>query len=1035
MALTIGDCMETALNPEHKLPVSTSQQRSLLTSHQEFQQLDQELITNFIETLKNDFFQFGDLIYELLANQEANNHLKDHDLYLICQGRVRLLSFDPQKQRQVSVQVLTEGDLFGGDYLVNENSFSYQVVAADNDSIVQIAYLDAEEQQNWFQSYPQLQAPWIRAAQNRQRLIFLKTLTELRKFSAHRLQPLLPYFQEVQIPAGKSLAEATSAEAGRFWLCQGEIQPSSLTSWGYPDAIDPEGIAQSDLKVYFLPKDYWHQLSTTESDASITINHRNPSAPISPNQTRNETSWSQNSSQSASPTEAVEVEFPKPPKKRRGILNRYPFVEQQSSSDCGIACLVMISAYWQKRLSINSVRSLGDVGRSGASLSQLAKIGEKLGYIAKPVRASLSALVSTTQNTPWIAHWGGDHYVVVYRVQRNKVLIADPARGKYNLSRQEFLEGWTGYALLLNPTEQLKEFPEDKPSLWRFLKLLLPYKSTAFNIIFASLLVQVFGLVTPLFTQIILDRVVVSNSLTMLHVFGLGMLLFGIAEVILSATRKYLLSYLSNILDLTMIAGFIRHTMKLPLKFFESRHVGDIITRVNENQKIQRFLLSKVMIAWLDVLMSVVYLGLMFYYNWRLTLLIIALIPPVIIITLIATPWIRKVSREVFNKSAEQNSSLVESITGIETVKTTASEQELRWRWENYLTDFLNMRFRRQKLVVKLEAANKFISVVGTTALLWYGASLVIRGDLTIGQLVAFNMLLGKVVNPIISLANIWDELQEVLISVEWLNDVFMVQSEETAEQQMLPLPPIEGNISFQNVIFSYDSEGETNALNGVTFDVNAGQTIAIVGRSGSGKTTLAKLLQGLYQPDSGQIYIDGHDLRHVSPRSLRSQLGVVSQESFLFSGTILENITLYRPEFTLEQAIEAAKLAEAHSFIQQMPLGYNTKVEERGGNLSGGQRQRIAIARALLDNPRILILDEATSSLDTESEQRFQDNLKRLSQDRTTFIIAHRLSTVRDADCILVLDQGLLVEKGTHEELIQSQNLYYYLAKQQLDI
>ena len=402
--------------------------------------------------------------------------------------------------------------------------------------------------------------------------------------------------------------------------------------------------------------------------------------------------------------------------------------------------------------------------------------------------------------------------------------------------------------------------------------------------------------------------------------------------------------------------------------------------------------------------------------------------------TIGATPLLRRISREIFNQAAEQNSALVETITGVATVKATASERELRWRWEDRFTRFLNVQFRGKKLGINLEAASGLINTLGSTALLWYGAMLVIQDQLTIGQFVAFNMLVGEVLAPVLMLANLWDELQEVLISVERLNDVFATQPEETPEKPMLVLPPLRGELRFENVTFRYSRDEESNTLQNLSFEVKAGQTVAIVGRSGSGKSTLVKLLQGLYYPHSGRIWIDGHDLRHVSPQSLRSQLGVVPQETFLFSGTIRENITLYRAEFTLEQAVEAAKLAEAHAFIQAMPLGYNTPVGERGTALSGGQRQRIAIARALLGEPRILILDEATSSLDTESERRFQQNLARLSRDRTTFIIAHRLSTVRNADCIFVLDRGLLVQCGTHDELMaERQGLYHHLAQQQL--
>jgi ATP-binding cassette subfamily B protein len=546
---------------------------------------------------------------------------------------------------------------------------------------------------------------------------------------------------------------------------------------------------------------------------------------------------------------------------------------------------------------------------------------------------------------------------------------------------------------------------------------------------------QLFGLITPLFTQIILDKVVVQKSFITLHVFALGLLLFSVWRIGLSGIRQYLLDYFANRLDLTLISGFISHTLTLPLKFFESRHVGDIITRVQENQKIQRFLTRQAVTAWLDASMAVVYLGLMAYYNWHLTLLVLALIPPIVILTVVASPFLRGVSREIFNEEAGQNSSLVEMMNGVATVKAAAAERELRWRWEDRLTSTINARFRGQKLANGLQVTGGLINTLGSTALLWYGATLVIQDQLTIGQFVAFNMLIGNVINPVLALVSLWDELQEVMVSVERLNDVFLAQPEESPQNPLLVLPPLRGEVQLENVTFRYNQEQERNTLQNISFQVRAGETVAIVGRSGSGKSTLVSLLQGLYHPTSGRICVDGHDVRHASPQSLRSQLGVVPQECFLFSGTILENITLYAGEFTLEQVVEVAKLAEAHSFIQDLPLGYNTKVGERGANLSGGQRQRIAIARALLGDPRIMILDEATSSLDTDSERRFQQNLARISRDRTTFIIAHRLSTVRHADCILVLDRGILVERGTHDELIALQGLYYHLAQQQLDL
>ena len=1006
-------------------------------------------------------FPLGEAI-QTVTDSESNDEQHQQYFFIVCQGSVRLLGFDPEKKREVSTQVVNTKQTFGGDRLFCEIVLPYRAIAA---SPVQVARISVAALQPWLKQIPTFQKTWQAEAQQRQCTLFFKTLTELRSLPARQIQKLSSYIKETRIAAGKI---KEPSEASRFWLRQGKIQPSMEVgaSWGYPKITPGDWVAQTDLWVYQLPQQNWEAalaiapfLATTfgASESKIApasrLRNLNGAASLTAQPLIEQTNFS-NSNRSrllaippqssggrggASGTQEnatqrqteSAVEFPKPLKGRR-LLKGFPFIEQQSSSDCGAACLAMVSHYWGKRFSINSLRELAGIGRSGASLKSLAKAAESLGYEARPVRASLSSLVD--QSNPWIAHWQGDHYVVINKIKGDRVWVADPARGKRLLSRQEFLAGWTGYALLLNPTALLQATPNEKRSLSQFLALLSPYRSLGVQIILASLLIQVFGLVTPLFTQIILDQVVVNRSLTTLHVFAVGLLLFGIWGIILSAVRQYWLSYLTNRLDLTAIGGFIRHTLLLPLSFFESRHVGDILTRVGENQKIQRFLISQVVLAWLDFLMGFVYLGLMLYYNWQLTLLVVALIPPIFILTLGATPLLRQISREVFNKSAEQNSALVETITGVATVKATAAERELRWRWEDRLTNFLNARFRSQKLGINLQAASSAINSLGSTALLWYGAMLVIQEQLTIGQFVAFNMLIGRVLGPVLSLANLWDELQEVLISVERLNDVFATQPEEAPGKPMLVLPPLRGDVRFENVTFRYDQDEERNTLQNISFEVNAGQTIAIVGRSGSGKSTLVKLLQGLYHPSSSRIWIDGHDIRHVSPQSLRSQLGVVPQECFLFSGTILENITLYRSEFTLEEAIEVAKLAEAHAFIQAMPLGYNTKVGERGANLSGGQRQRIAIARALLGNPRILILDEATSSLDTESERRFQQNLARLSRDRTAFIIAHRLSTVRNADCLLVLDRGVIVQKGTHEELMTDrEGLYYHLAQQQL--
>ena len=714
------------------------------------------------------------------------------------------------------------------------------------------------------------------------------------------------------------------------------------------------------------------------------------------------------------------------------VIRRYPFYAQQSAADCGAACLAMVGNYWGKKLSINRLRDLANVDRNGASLRGLAAAAESIGFSTRPVKTGLSKLAE--QTLPAIVHWEGKHYIVVYEITRRQVTVADPAIGQRTLSHAEFKAGWTGYALLLEPTAFLKDTPEASQPLWQFLNLVKPHWLVLLEVFVASLLIQIFGLLTPLFTQLLLDRVVVQRSPLTLTAVGLALLIFGLFRVAMTGLRQYLLDHTANKVDLSLIVGFIKHTFQLPLSFFESRYVGDIISRVQENHKIQRFLTGEALSISLDLLTVFVYVGLMFWYSWKMALLALIVVPPFVLLALIATPFLQRVSREIFNASAAENSYLIQSLTGVQTVKAMAIEQTVRWRWEELFRNSIKTNFSGQIIGNTLQVFSATIETVATALLLWFGAWQVIQNELTIGQLVAFNMLLGNVINPFRRLTVLWNQLQEVVIAVERINDVLEAEAEEDPQQQArLTLPEIRGHICFEHVTFRYHPESDVNTLENINIDVKPGQTVALVGRSGSGKTTLSRLLLGLYLPTEGKILIDGYDIANLNLRSLRQQIGVVDQDTFLFGGTIRENISMGHPEATLEDLIEASRQAGAHAFIEELPMGYETQIGEGGGMLSGGQRQRLAIARALLNNPPLLVLDEATSHLDAESERIIQDNLSTILHNRTTFVIAHRLSTVRNADLILVLDRGVIVESGTHEVLMAQRGKYFYLNQQQL--
>ncbi len=1021
---------------------------------------DNDWILRFSQAFELHQIELGDELADGLEHDAADRgQPTSGKLYILCLGRIRLIGINDHQQ-ETPVASLEAGEIWGVDQLLNAQPRSYKAVVSSPGIVATLAF---EQLQTWLQQVPALKAYLQNITQSRQRLIFFKLATELRSQSSHVIKRLLPKINNISIPAGTTLAEATPA--GRYWLYQGQIHsqsngadglPNVGDSWGYPEPVPLDWVATSDLQVYGLSLADWEllqpllvgieetQSAASGGPASHQVHrkalHRQlftrDATQLSPTKSAAAPGQATHQPQLALQPEPASIDFAHPARgqyRRRWFGPNYPFIPQQSTADCGAACLAMVAQYWGKRLNLNMLRNLAGVGRSGASLKGLANAAERLGFQSRPVRSSFNRLAE--QPLPWIAHWQGDHYVVVYRVKGKRVIMSDPALGRRSISVTEFQANWTGYALLLSPTELLKTIPSSKPTLGRFWSAFWPYRSMLWPILLASLLLQVFGLITPLFTQIILDRVIVNKSLISLQVFSIGLLMFGFWSIGLSGIRQYMLDYFSNQIDLTLVSGFVSHALNLPLPFFATRHVGDIITRVQENQKIQQFLTRQAVSAWLDAIMAVVYIGLMLYYNWQLTLLVLALLPPIIILTVVASPFLRRVSRQIFYESAKQNSTLVEMLTGIATVKATAAERDLRWQWEEQLTGMVNAMWRGQKLANGLGVVSTAINTMGSTALLWYGATLVIQDQLTIGQFVAFNMMIGKVLGPVLALVGLWDELQEVRVSVERLDDIFSTKPEESADQPLLMLPNIRGEVAFENVSFRYDADDDRNILQNITFQIKPGETMAIVGRSGSGKTTLVNLLQGLYHPTSGRVTIDDNDLRHVSPHSLRSQMGVVPQECYLFSGTILDNITLYRPEYSLAEVTEVAKLAEAHGFIQNLTLGYNTKVGERGTMLSGGQRQRIAIARALISDPRILILDEATSSLDTESERRFQKNLQHISRDRTTFIIAHRLSTVRNASCILVLDRGVIVEQGTHAQLMAKSGLYAQLAQQQLNI
>ncbi|WGV26009.1 peptidase domain-containing ABC transporter [Halotia branconii] len=1010
--------------------------------------LGKEITSVFGEQLSEvdleDCLEVVEIVEPPLAKQFWQLTQAKSGIYLVLAGKVRLLDC-----AENLITTMTTGFSFGEGTLFAQREWqAYTARASDG---LKLCYLPGEILQTLMHRYPHISDRLLARAELWDLLLTYCYKSPQHPISVPSILQALSLFERHNLKIG--LLPPELSQNCQLWLLyRGEFSSTDGHKFIAPEMQISQ---QQDWKViqpstvYVLKDAYWQtalqhwpELSAfinLNATPTTTITHKKiRQTPLKPAQT--------NLRGKIIPFPKQTAPKPKPNKLRpyfphpkvqighwwKKVSRRYPFYAQQSAADCGATCLVMVGSYWGKHFSVNRLRDMTNVNRSGASLQALATVAESLGFATRPVRATLDKLAE--QSLPAIAHWEGNHFIVVYEITKERVIVGDPAVGQRSLTKKEFQAGWTDYALLLQPTDLLKESQDESANFWKFFGLIKPHHKVLLEVLIASVLIQLFGLVTPVFTQLLLDRVLVQRSIPTLNAVGMGMILFGLFGIAMNGVRQYLLDHTANRVSISLLVGFMKHVFNLPLAYFESRYVGDIVSRIQETQKIQRFLTGETLSIILDLLTLVIYLAMMFWYSWRMALFVLVTVPPFFILALASTNILRRISREIFNAGAKENSYLIESLTGIRTVRSLAIEQTVRWRWEELLNNLIRKGFNAQVIGNRLQIISGVIQTFVNASLLWFGAWQVIQGELTIGQLVAFNMLVGNVLSPFQRLSLLWNELQEIIISTERINDVLEAEPEEDLQNKpRKPLGKLRGHIRFHDVTFRYHPESQTNVLENISFEIQPEQMVAVVGRSGSGKTTLSKLILGLYPPTDGQVLIDDRDVTNISLRSLRSQIGVVDQDTFLFGSTIRENIAIAHPEASLEEIIQVARLAGADEFIQQLPMGYESQIGEGGGMLSGGQRQRIAIARALLGNPRLLLFDEATSHLDSESERIIQNNLKTILKGRTSVIIAHRLSTVRHADLILVLDSGVLVESGTHDELITKQGHYYYLNQQQL--
>ena len=715
------------------------------------------------------------------------------------------------------------------------------------------------------------------------------------------------------------------------------------------------------------------------------------------------------------------------------VLKRFPLVEQAEEMDCGAACLAMICKHYQIGATLGKLREMANVTTEGATLDSLAQVGESLGFTTHGLQCTYQTLLGF--ELPFIAHWEGYHYIVVYGVSKNQVWVADPGLGFRKLSVAEFEKGWTGTCLLFTPRADLAQIEATRSPWMRFVRLLRPHKPVLGYLILATLVIQVLGIAPPIILQNILDRVVVHQSHELLNLLIVGFILVQLFMQLTALMRTYLTNFMVRNLDFSMMSQFFQHALSLPISFFAKRRTGDIFARFQENQTIRQFLTQSTISTMLNLLMVFFYFLVLFMYSLQMTLVLLALIVPMVILTVAITPRIKQYARRDFEASTDAEAVLMETLNGAETIKAMGIERAIRLKWEQKYAKALNVKYKAQGFEALIGFASQFLHAVTVTSVLWVGANLVLGQQLTIGQLIAFNMLMGSVMAPLMGLIGMWDELHEAGVAMERLGDVLDMEPEQKPEDQpsRILLPSLRGDIRLQDVYFRYGGKETPYVLENISFELKAGETVALVGHSGSGKTTLAKLLVGFYPPSEGKISIDGYNLNLIDKDYYRAQIGYVMQSNLLFSGTVAENIALGESNPDRRRIVEVARLADAHGFISKLPQGYEQTVGERGVGLSGGQIQRLCIARSLYRDPRLLIFDEATSALDTQSETNILRNLSGVLEGRTALVIAHRLSTIMNADKILVLYQGRIVEEGTHQTLFDRQGMYYQLIHKQL--
>jgi ATP-binding cassette, subfamily B, bacterial HlyB/CyaB len=947
-------------------------------------------------------------------------------IIIVFSGQVRLLGYNPQNQMPNTLQLLEKGEIIGWAGVVRKRACETAIASTEAVCInVPVAYF-----QQLVDRTPQLEAlfyhgtPLIEVydllAQHLQDRPDGDAL--LRSFGAEDLRELAlklsPQTTIRNLEPGKF--RIADLDPQRSWfVSNGRIEDFPIGSAIAPYAYSPDKILEivkpDRARLVGVPL-----LEVYDATGELSSSFATETSNFAPTQLG--IPYAPDVPAAVDPTGSQ-------PQQQRKV--KYPIFKGRGPLDGSIACFKMLCKYMQVpfrpdvvgRLLKNQINSTGS-----APLQLCGAIAEMLGINSQMVKIPTESIAKL--QAPLMIAWQ-DSFAIVYEITPKELTLGTPESGLRRFKTEAFAETWGegGEVLLL---QRSNDAPKEKFGIRWFIPAIQKHKRVLIEVLIASLFVQIFGLANPLLTQLIIDKVIGNNSVTTLNTFGSLLVILAIVEGILTTLRTNLFVDTTNRIDLSLGAEIIDHLFRLPLKYFERRPVGELATRINELENIRQFLTGTALTVVLDAIFSVVYIAVMIAYSWLLTIVALATLPAFVLLTWIVSPIVRGQLRTKAERNAESQSYLVEVMGGIQTIKAQNIELRSRWQWQTKYARYVSAGFKTAITSTTAGSISGFLNKLSGLLLLWVGTYLVLDKQLTLGELIAFRIIAGYTTQPLLRLVQLWQNFQETALSLERLSDI-LDTPQEVDENNInnITMPLIEGHVKIENLTFSFPGTG-VNQLNNINAEFSAGQFVGIVGLSGSGKSTLMKLIPRLYEINSGRIVIDKYDITKTELYSYRQQIGMVLQDTLLFNGSIQENIALTNPDATSEDIIAAAKVAAAHDFIMELPNGYNTRVGERGAALSGGQRQRVAIARTVLQKPRMLILDEATSALDYDSERQVCYNLAETFKHQTVFFITHRLSAIKSADVILMMDKGSIVEQGTHTELMALQGRYYCLYQQQ---